>query len=254
MQDDTAFSVFLETSVRTVRAGLPWRASARSIRSLPRGDLLATIAALLALAAWEASGLDLRLSHLLGNASGFPLREDPIVSTVLHEGGRWLSGLLLAVLAIDVFRPMLPGPGRTARAYWFAVVVAGLILVPLAKRFSVTSCPWDLTEFGGMAPYVPHWLPGLADGGPGHCFPSGHAVAAFAFFGTFFLWRNHRPRLARGVLATVLLLGTLFTWAQMARGAHFASHALWSAWLCWTISVAAARIERRLARPINPHG
>jgi len=50
------------------------------------------------------------------------------------------------------------------------------------------------------------------------------AVASFAFFGVYFLWRHHRPRLARAVLAGVLLAGLAFGWAQWARGAHFVSH------------------------------
>ena len=37
----------------------------------------------------------------------------------------------------------------------------------------------------------------MADGGGGRCFPSGHAVAAFAFFGLFFFWRDFNPARAR---------------------------------------------------------
>jgi membrane-associated PAP2 superfamily phosphatase len=94
---------------------------------------------------------------------------------------------------------------------------------------------------------VPHWLPGVADGGPGHCFPSGHAVAAFAFFGLYFLWRPHRPRLAAATAAATLIIGLAFGWAQLARGAHYLSHTLWSAWLCWAVNYAAAAIRRPAA-------
>jgi hypothetical protein len=81
-----------------------------------------------------------------------------------------------------------------------------------------------------------------SDGGPGHCFPSGHAVAAFAFLPLYFQWRSERPRVAVALLAWVLGLGLLFGWAQLARGAHFPSHTLWSAWLCWVIGAAGARV------------
>lgn len=90
---------------------------------------------------------------------------------------------------------------------------------------------------------MPHWLPGLVDGGPGHCFPSGHAVAAFAFFGVYFFWRARRPALARLALAGVFALGIAFGWAQWVRGAHFVSHTLWSAWLCWVIGALAFRLQ-----------
>ncbi len=222
------------------------------LRHRRRADLALTLGGLAALAAWEFAGLDLPLSRMLGDAGGFPLRDHFLVRSVLHDGGRWLSGLLLAGLAIDAWRPLVDGPSRGARVYWLAVVAAAMSAVPLAKRFSATSCPWDLAEFGGRLAYVPHWLQGLSDGGPGHCFPSGHAVAAFAFFGAWFLWRDSRPRAARAILAAVLVLGAAFGWAQMARGAHFASHALWSAWLCWTIAAAAQLCAPRPREPARP--
>jgi membrane-associated PAP2 superfamily phosphatase len=223
-------------------------------------DLAATLIALALLAAWEASGLDLALTGVFGSASGFAWRDAWLARDVLHTGGRWLGWALLAVLVVDAVRPRFkgprsprspPSPSRAERLWWLGVVLVGLVLVPLLKRFSSTSCPWDLAIFGGSAavPYVPHGLLGVADGGPGHCFPSGHAVAAFAFFGTVFLWRPHRPRAARALLAAVLLLGTAYGVAQLARGAHHASHSLWSAWLCWTLAVVAEWLKPAAALP-----
>jgi len=139
-------------------------------------------------------------------------------------------------------------PSRAERWHWIAVMLACVVAVPALKRFSATSCPWDLAEFGGVAAYVSHWRFGLPDGGPGHCFPSGHAVAAFAFFGLHFMWREHDPHQARTWLALVVAAGLVFGAAQLLRGAHYPSHTLWTAWLCWAIHVAAARLPlpRRL--------
>jgi membrane-associated PAP2 superfamily phosphatase len=209
----------------------------------------AALAALAALLAWEASGLDLALSGLFGSSAGFPWRDAWVTSELLHGGGRWLCGALLALLAVDAARPLLPGPSRGERLWGLLVVIVSIVAVPLLKRGSSTSCPWDLAAFGGSAPYVPHWWPGIADGGPGHCFPSGHAVAAFAFFALWFVWRPHRPRFARVLLGAVLVLGALFSAAQLARGAHFASHSAWSAWLCWLIALAALPLKPRAALP-----
>jgi membrane-associated PAP2 superfamily phosphatase len=73
-------------------------------------------------------------------------------------------------------------------------------------------------------------------------------VAAFAFLPLYFDWRRRRPRLARGALAVVCIAGALYGWAQLARGAHYVSHTLWSAWLCWAVcTVAAWRLSRRAA-------
>lgn len=210
-----------------------------------RGAWLAAAAGLAAVLLWEAAGWDLAAARVYGQSSGFALRDAWLTRDLLHDGGRWLAAALLLLLGWDAWRPLLAGPSRHARAFWLAVIVASMLLVPLPKRLSLTSCPWELAEFGGVAAYVPHWLPGVADGGPGHCFPSGHAVAAFGFFGLYFLWRGERPRLARAALAATLLFGIVFGWAQLARGAHFVSHTLWSAWLCWTLACAAAALQAR---------
>jgi len=205
------------------------------------------VLALVALLGWEASGLDLVVAGAYADVSGFALRNNWWTEHLLHDGGRWLSALALLAYTGWAWhgRGAPPSMPRHARWAWLLAVLAGLILVPALKRLSHTSCPWDLAAFGGSLPYVPHWLPTLIDGGPGHCFPSGHAAAAFAFLPLHFQWRAHRPALARGVLAAVLTIGALFGWAQLARGAHFPSHTLWSAWLCWVIGVLAAWIIDR---------
>jgi membrane-associated PAP2 superfamily phosphatase len=113
-----------------------------------------------------------------------------------------------------------------------------LLAVPTLKRWSNTSCPWDLQEFGGQARYVSHWLWGVLDGGPGRCFPSGHAIAAFAFFPHAVLWARHDRRRALLWLTGILVLGGAFAAAQTVRGAHYPSHSMWSAWICWVIALA----------------
>lgn len=215
-------------------------------RSLPR-DLVALLLGLGVILAWEATGWDLTTARWVGGLGGFALKEAWWARVLLHDGGRWLSLALLALLVWDTARPLVAGPSRRERAYWVAVVVACALAVPALKQLNATSCPWDLAEFGGHAPYVPHWLLGQTDGGPGHCFPSGHAVSAFAFIGTAFLWRPHRPALARAVLVAIALMGLLYGATQYARGAHFVSHTLWSAWLCAALAVLARRWAPRPA-------
>lgn len=214
-----------------------------------RHDILVTAAALLLLLAWDASALDLALSRAWGTAAGFPWREHWFTARLLHDGGRWLGFAVLAALALNVIRPWTPGLSRGERLRWLLATLAILLLVPLLKKSSLTSCPWDLAEFGGVARYVSHWSLGLADGGAGHCFPSGHATSAVAFFTGWFALRDAHPRLARGWLVAVCLLGLMFGWAQMARGAHYASHTLWSAWLCWTLALLVLGRRRATAVP-----
>jgi membrane-associated PAP2 superfamily phosphatase len=206
-----------------------------------RRDLALTLALLALLLLWEASRWDLVLAGWYGTAAGFALRDAWWTRQLLHDGGRALGWAALAACAWFAWSG---GIRRRERFYWLALVLAGLLLVPALKRVSETSCPYELARFGGHVPYLPHWPWSGADGGPGHCFPSGHAVAAFAFLPLYFQWRGERPRLARSVLLAVLTAGALFGWAQLARGAHFPSHSLWSAWLCWVIGVAGAQRAR----------
>jgi membrane-associated PAP2 superfamily phosphatase len=204
----------------------------------PRGTAaiwLWTFGALALLIAWDASGLDLALARLVGDAHGFSLRDHWLTSALLHDGMRQLACVAGAWLLAGIWWPVgvLRRLPRRARIQWAASLVLGLALTSLLKHASRTSCPWDLAEFGGTASYLSHWVWGLGDGGPGHCFPAGHASAAFAFIGGFFALRPASARLARGCLALVLATGFVLGLAQQARGAHFMSHTLWTAWFCW---------------------
>lgn len=199
-----------------------------------------TAGSLLFLLAWDASGLDLVLAHWFGTAQGFALRDHWLFTTVLHEGARRLSWLLVVGLSLAVWWPVgvLRQLDRWQRLQLVVSILLGLALVVAIKRISSTSCPWDLAEFGGLARYVSHWRFGLVDGGGAHCFPAGHASAGFAFVGGYFVLRDRAPRAARIWLATALAAGLVLGVSQQMRGAHFMSHTLWTAWLCWTVAWA----------------
>lgn len=214
-------------------------------------DALITVGALLLLLAWDFGNGDLAAVRWFGTAQGFAWREHWLTRCLLHDGGRWLAWVALAALVIHALRPRRGGLSRSERWRWVIVTLTCAVAVPMLKRYSTTSCPWDLWEFGGMAQHVSHWRLGVADGGDGHCFPSGHATSAFAFFGGWFMLRDSRPLAARAWLLAVLTIGLLFGWAQLARGAHYPSHTLWSAWLCWSIwTLATAWAGLRSARRI----
>jgi len=217
-----------------------------------RLDLAVALVGLLVLLAWDASGLDLVVSRHYGTSNGFPWRDAWLARVLLHEGGRAAAWCVAAWMVGRALWSKHDGPERTSRWYWIGVSILCLLIVPTLKRVTAVSCPWDLAEFGGVAMYVPHWRVGVPDGGPGHCFPSGHAVAAFAFLSLYFAWRAQRPRSARIALVLVCAAGALFGWAQLARGAHYVSHTLWSAWLCWVLCALAAHgwARTRLRRPV----
>lgn len=206
---------------------------------------LACAAALLLLLLWDASGLDLSLVRLFGGPDGFAWRHRLLTALVLHEGGRLCSAALLTLTLVAAARPIGPWRelARTERLWWVAVTVGCLLAVAALKRHSPTSCPWSLQEFGGHAVYLSHWR-WRPDGGPGHCFPSGHASGAFAFLAIGVVLRAREPRLARAWTIGLVTLGVVFGLAQTMRGAHYPSHSFYTAWLCWALTLGSHRALR----------
>ena len=209
-------------------------------RSLPRGPLAATLVALALLLAWDAAGLDLALARLAGRSDGFAWRHDPMLVLWMHEVPRFTSWALVAALFAGVRWPLgvLRRLAVRERVQLAVTVLASVLVVSLIKNHSRTSCPWDLQLFGGAARYVSHWQWGARDGGPGRCFPAGHASAAFAYAGGWFAWRRSAPVAARRWLAVALGAGLMLGLGQQLRGAHYMSHTLWTAWICWSTGFA----------------
>jgi membrane-associated PAP2 superfamily phosphatase len=205
-----------------------------------RQDVLVALIGLALLLAWDGSNADLTLIAAYGNPTGFALRDHWFTRTLMHEGGRALGWATLIALLINLRWPWSPALTLQLRWRWVGITLLCLLLVPGLKQLSSTSCPWDLRLFGGAAEHLSHWRWAVADGGPGRCFPSGHATAAFAFISGWFMLRDAYPRAARIWLVAVIVVGVAFGWAQMARGAHFASHTLWTAWLCWVLCALLA--------------
>ena len=56
--------------------------------------------------------------------------------------------------------------------------------------------------------------------------------------------RRRMPGAARARLFLTVAAGVAFGWAQMMRGAHHASHSLWTAWICWAVTVASFHLLR----------
>jgi len=217
-----------------------------------------TLFALAALLAWDATGWDLALARLSGSPFGFAWRENPFMVHVMHEGARDLSWALVTALFVAIRWPVgvLRRLNTGDRAQLALTVLAAVIAVSVLKHASDTSCPWDLKEFGGVARYVSHWSWGVADGGPGGCFPAGHASAAFAYVGGYFVLRRASARAAAIWLGVAVVAGLVLGVSQQIRGAHYMSHTLWTGWICWTvgfvIDVAVTRLRSHVLKPAVP--
>ncbi|MBW0170240.1 MAG: phosphatase PAP2 family protein [Hydrogenophaga sp.] len=210
-------------------------------------DAIGVGALLLLLVLWEVSGLDLPLARLYGNAEGFSWRNHWLTGGLLHGGARAVALSLLAYVVLSVWLsvPLLRSVSQRGRIWMLGTILLCVTLIPLLKQVSSTSCPWSLVEFGGEARYVPHWLLGYSDGGPGGCFPAGHASSAFGFLAGWFALRERAPLAAKWWLILTVTAGLLLGWVQMMRGAHYLSHSLWTAWICLAVTTASFHSTRR---------
>lgn len=175
----------------------------------------------------------------------FPLRNAFLTQTVLHDGGRRAMQLFVALLVVALLAS--PFVARLKPWRWrllYLVIAIGLSVgtVNVGKRVSNVDCPWDLTAFGGDRVHY-----GLFDRKPpsapvGKCFPGGHSSGGFALLALYFVGVASGMRHARRLLVPGLLIGGVFALDQWVRGAHFPSHDLTTAYLCWMLSLVCYRL------------
>ena len=187
---------------------------------------------------WDASGSDLNVATWLAGPQGFALRDHWWLSRVMHEWAKQLAVLIyLGVLVMSVWpKGIWRGLQRRQRFEIATGITLSLLVVSTMKHNSLTSCPWELQAFGGVAQYVSHWSWGVADGGSGSCFPGGHVSSAFAFIALSLPWLTsvnaEQQRLGRNMTWVILLAGLALGLAQTLRGAHYPSHTAWTALIC----------------------
>lgn len=210
-------------------------------------QLFALLCSFLLLALWDATSGDLVTARWFGTVQGFPLKEHWFWSGVLHDLARPVPWMVEIALILSIWWPMKAlRPLAQARRVQLALsTLVSLLLVSYIKMHSTSSCPWALQDFGGTATYLSHWAWGVRDGGAGVCFPAGHASGGFAFLGGYFVFSHGFPRAAKRWLLGALAAGLVLGLAQQVRGAHFMSHTLWTAWLCWLSAVVVDQLFSR---------
>lgn len=127
---------------------------------------------------------------------------------------------------------------RRPLGYLALSVLVSTALVAAIKAGSNMDCPWDIDGLGGSRPHLglfetrPDALPDAS------CFPAGHASGGYAWMALYFFFLMTRPHLRWHGLAIGIGTGAVFGIAQQLRGAHFLSHDLWTAALCWATTLA----------------
>ncbi len=187
---------------------------------------------------FEFSNIDLALSdrfYDFTNSRWF-LHDAWWTEQLIHSGGRKLI-LVIALAALTAwglsFRLSALRPWRRAALYFVLSIGIGTGLVALGKATTNRHCPWDYDRYGGSVPYVRLFEQNPPGCSRGNCFPAGHASGGFAMMSGYFIFYKRNRRLAIGILVLGLALGSLFGFAQVARGAHFVSHNIWTAAICW---------------------
>ncbi len=205
---------------------------------------LFTWVALLCLLGWDFSGFDTSVMHAVTKNGVFALRDNWWLETVLHTRAKQLAIVVYLGLLVMVWWPkgVFRQWTRLQRVEIMVGITLSLITISTLKRFSLTSCPWELQDFGGIAAYISHWQWGMSDGGSGHCFPGGHVSSAFAFLALALpcLGSDQAAQrtIGRQLLISVVLVGLVLGLTQTVRGAHYPSHTLWTGFICWTVAFA----------------
>ncbi len=188
-------------------------------------------------------GGDLWLADRLYALEGhrWALRHAFFTHDLVHLWGRDLSILasFVVVAAWLVARRRAAWASlRRPMAYLAVAALVSIALVAWIKSWSNMDCPWDLARYGGDRPYIGLFALRPIGLERGACFPAGHASGGYAWLSLYFFFLVVRPRWRWFGLAIGGGLGLLFGISQQLRGAHFLSHDVWTAGLCWACALA----------------
>lgn len=125
----------------------------------------------------------------------------------------------------------------------------GLLVNGIFKDHWGRPRPHQVMEFGGKKAFLTPWQP--AFDAEGRSFPSGHASAAFYMTAPYFIYRRHRPKIARRWLAGGIAFGLLMGYARIAQGAHFLSDILWAWGMVYLTAVALSSLVLQKPAPVT---
>lgn len=189
-----------------------------------------------------ALGGDFAIADLLYRLQGgaWAYKSTWLATDVMHVTGRNLSVLAWSLVVCGWLASLRLEALRTWRrplAYLVLATFAGVALTSLLKASSGLDCPWDLTRYGGSREFL-GWFATRSSNAGGRCFPAGHASAGYAWLALYFFLSEVAPDRRRWGLVVGSGVGLLFGVSQQLRGAHFLSHDVWTAAICWFAALA----------------
>lgn len=199
---------------------------------------------------FEFTGIDLWLQdHFYNFATHTWLidQQAPIPRFLFYTGAKlliWAFGLTLIILAS--FRLRIPFlRNASPRDLWIVVLTLATApaLIALGKATTDTFTPSQIRRYGGEAPYVKvieHYPMGDHPAKRGRGFPAGHASGGFALLSLAGLASTRRGRIIG--ISIGLAAGGVMGAYQICKGAHYLSHTVVTAMVCWIIFLTWRRI------------
>ena len=229
-------------SLSTATAAYPSPTLPAAHPGFHRRHLRVLVAGLATYVLWQLMRGDLWLADSLYALEGhrWALRDARITQQWLHLAGRDLSILAWVAVAIAGITSLVRADlarWRRPLAYLAIASATSAGAVSWIKHLSNIDCPWDLTRYGGSHAWLGLFQARPSTWGRGICFPAGHASAGYMWLALFFFFVQVKPEWRGRGLAVALVAGLLFGGAQQLRGAHFLSHDLASALLCWGVAL-----------------
>lgn len=205
----------------------------------------------LVIGVWLAdySNLDFWLEQrFLNNVSQeFAWRHHSFFDGFLHHG---LKNLMYLLGVISILLALYASRRRWISAQQAILGAGGILFLPLIisglKRITEKQCPWSIEGLGGTIPHL-HLLDSSLQSFGSQCFPAGHAAGGYMWlaWSGVLVWSH--PHLAKILLWFGLLMGSIMGLARMMQGAHFLSHVIATAAICWTyMMIAQAILNHRM--------
>lgn len=208
-----------------------------------------------AVVAIESFALDWRIARAVYDWQGYRwlLKHWFVTETLIHRVGRsasiaaWLG---VAVAWAVAMRRDAYAAWRAPLGYLALSVLLTTLAVSWVKSWSNMDCPWDIDGLGGVRPYLSLFEARSTSLPHASCFPAGHASGGYAWMALYFFFAMTKPQWRRHGLAVGAIVGLVFGLGQQLRGAHFLSHDVWTAAICWfgalgLYGLFVARAERR---------
>lgn len=205
---------------------------------------------------FENTFLDIAIADLWYQSEGgsWALRKNWFSYEIMHHWGKRMIvsiGLILALLYAASWKVKSLRHWRWSLAFSIVVMVLLPAFIATLKHLSHAPCPWDLSLFGGNLPYS-HTFDYSPATKAGHCFPAGHSSGGFALLGLYFAFSPFVRKYRYLLLLPGMVIGIAFGLAQQLRGAHFLSHDLWSAAICWFGALVLFKLSWRIVSSPSP--